>query len=99
MIQAMKKLDFLGWIYGLLHAVIGGGASAVIAGISAGLVAPKELAFGGMGSVKLMGACFVVNALLSAFMYLKDSPVPNVIESVTTTQTVSSSTTVTPAKE
>jgi hypothetical protein len=95
-IDAIKKLDFLGWIYGLLHAAIGGGSSAVVAGFSASIIAPKELGFGGAASFKLMLLCFGFNAMLSAFLYLKDSPVPKVIESVTTTQTVSSSTTVTP---
>jgi hypothetical protein len=98
MIAAMKRLDVLGWLYGLLHAAIGGGAGAVTAGFSASLIAPKELSFGGMASLKLMGLCFCVNAAFSMFLYLKDSPLPKVIEekTTTTTQTVASITTTTP---
>ena len=79
MIDTLKKLDLLGWLYGLFHAAIGGGASAVVAGLSAGMIAPKELSFGGLGSLKLMGMCFLISAAINGFMYLKDSPVPKIV--------------------
>jgi hypothetical protein len=79
-LRHVKHLDLAGWLYGLGHAAIGGGASAVVAGFSASVIAPAEIPFGGLASFKLMGLCFLVNALLSGFMYLKQSPLPEIVE-------------------
>jgi len=76
----VKHLDYQGWLYGLGHAAIGGGASAVVAGFSASVIAPQELPFAGMASVKLMALCFGFNAVLSIFLYLKESPLPPMCE-------------------
>lgn len=71
------------WLRGLLAAVIGGGSGGVTAGVGANLIAPDRfnLAGGSTALVKLMGVCFLLNALLSAFFYLKQSPIPQDQES------------------
>lgn len=59
------------WIRGLLAAVIGGASNAVTTVI----VAPETFNFQeGLGK---LGAIAASSALVSAAMYLKQSPVPN----------------------
>jgi hypothetical protein len=76
----VQHLDIKGWLYGFFHATIGGGASAVVGGFSASILKPSDFAFASTESLKLMGMMFVFNFCLSAFLYLKESPVPNIIE-------------------
>lgn len=66
------------WLHGLVAAVIGGGAGAVTAGVSASVIDPSHFNFGGELShtLRLMLGIFVVNGILSAFAYLQKSPVP-----------------------
>jgi hypothetical protein len=85
MIAKLRKLDFLGWIYGLLSAVIGGGASSVTAAVAASIIKPDDFALAGAASIKLMMSCFMINAVISMFLYLKQSPLPKILESSTTT--------------
>lgn len=70
------------WVYGLVGAFIGGGASAVTGGFSAAIIAPDKFNVNtgaGFGHiVEMMGACFLINGLLGMFLYLKQSPVPPV---------------------
>jgi hypothetical protein len=85
MINQLKHLDFWGWIYGLLSAVIGGGASSVTAAIAASIIKPQDFALAGAASIKLMLSVFAINALISLFLYLKQSPLPKIVDSTTTT--------------
>lgn len=73
------KLDWAHWIYGLFAALIGGGAGSVTGGIGASYLAPGQ--FGASGTagwntLKLMVICFAINGGISAFAYLKQSPLP-----------------------
>jgi hypothetical protein len=77
---SVKHLDIKGWLYGFFHATIGGGASAVAGGFSASILKPEDFSFASAESFKLMGMMFVVNFCLSGFLYLKESPIPNIIE-------------------
>jgi hypothetical protein len=79
-VAKIQQLDFKGWLYGFFHATIGGGASAVVGAFSASVIKPNDFGIGGANSLKLMGMMFAFNFILSAFLYLKDSPVPNIIE-------------------
>lgn len=72
----IKHLDWEGWLYGLLHAAVGGGAASASTGISGSVIDPANLAFGTMNSLKLMGVSFIVSAVISILMYLKQSPLP-----------------------
>ena len=84
------------WVHGLAAAFIGGGASAVTGGITVSGIAPNQFNFGAqLGAMgKLMLALFVVNGAMSAFAYLKQSPLPT--ESVQVVETKTTSVTVTP---
>ena len=62
--------NFSVWVKGLVAAVVGGAANAVTTVI----VAPDTFNFqGGLGK---LGAVAGASALVSAAMYLKQSPVP-----------------------
>ncbi len=71
-------LDWGHWLKGLMAALIGGGAGGVTNGISANLILPDQVnVHGGLRNMLwLMGVSFAINAALSAFFYLKQSPVP-----------------------
>jgi hypothetical protein len=80
MIEQIKHLDFRGWVYGLLSAIIGGGAGSVTAAIAASIIKPQDFALANAASFKLMFSVFGINALISMFMYLKQSPLPAIVE-------------------
>jgi hypothetical protein len=66
------------WLHGLFAALIGGGASSVSAGFANCIVDPKDFnAGGGLAHLgETMVVTFVVSGALSAFAYLKQSPLP-----------------------
>lgn len=71
-------LNWKNWIYGLLAAIIGGGASAVVAAFSASMIAPGQFNLTDhIGNFfKLAGTTFAINGFMSAMFYLKQSPLP-----------------------
>lgn len=75
------KLDWAHWLYGLVSGFIGGGASAVTSGLTAIGIDPEHFNLGssphGLRHVgALIGATFLVSGGISAFAYLKQSPLP-----------------------
>ena len=68
------------WAHGLVASFIGGGAGAVTAGITASMLAPGQFNLHETDAVwnmfKLMYWTFGLNGMLSAFLYLKQSPLP-----------------------
>ena len=83
------KLNWAGWLYGLISGFIGGGASAVTAGVVLPGLDAKDFNFGG-GIHKLlfaMGAFFLVHGILVAMAYLAKSPLPQVETTVTVATT------------
>lgn len=64
-------MDWQTWVKGLVSAIIGGGAAAVTVVI----VDPLQFNFQ-TGAAKLL-TVIGVNAIISAAMYLKASPLPN----------------------
>lgn len=84
------KLDWSHWLYGLIAATIGGGAGAISAGFAAPMIAPGQFGVGGdpgWNNLKLMAAVFVISGIVSAAAYLKQSPLPAQIVTVTDTKT------------
>jgi hypothetical protein len=80
-INYIKDLDWHSWLYGLVSAAIGGGAGAATAGFTAIGLAPDTFNLEQPGLVlKLAAISFAVNAILSVFLYLKQSPLPKVEE-------------------
>lgn len=87
------------WLHGLFAALIGGGASAVTSGIVLPGLSPSAYNFQGQifPLFKAMAAMFIVNGLFSAFLYLKQSPLP--AESLEITATQTTTLTATPSDE
>jgi hypothetical protein len=81
------KLDWQHWLYGLAAAVIGGGASAVTAGIGASMLAPGQFNLSGEGwnVFKLVSLVFAINGMITAMAYLKQSPLPAIESSTSVT--------------
>lgn len=73
-----KYLKWETWAYGFGTAVIGGGAGAVTATVTAGLLAPNEfnLTDKVWKFITLAVATFVLNGAYAAFKYLQQSPLP-----------------------
>lgn len=75
------------WFYGLASAAIGGGSAAVVSGFTAmGFDPAKFNLTNSSGILHLLGLTavnFVFSGILSAFFYLKQSPLPP--ESITST--------------
>lgn len=68
------------WFHRLMAAFIGGGAGAVTSGLTSMGFAPEKFNLtntsGLLHLVGLMAANFIVNGLLSAMFYLRQSPLP-----------------------
>ena len=74
-----SHLDWRNWLYGLFSALIGGGAGAVTSAVSVSIMDPKDFNLMGAKTLQLAGMVFLVNGALSAFFYLKQSPLPSVV--------------------
>jgi hypothetical protein len=74
----LGNLAWGSWFYGLIAGAIGGGSAAVTGGFSASVIDPKDFGFGGTQSLKLMALTFGFSALMSAFLYLKQNPLPSI---------------------
>ena len=77
------------WLYGLVAAIIGGGAGSITAAFSATVIDPGSFnVHGGLHHIlELMGVTFVMSGLLHAAGYLAQSPLPAETTIVTTTAT------------
>ena len=65
-------LSWQTWVHGLLGAAIGGGANS----IAVCAVKPEDFNLGdGLGA---LGKVFVISSIISAALYLKASPVPQI---------------------
>lgn len=72
------KLSTKHWLHGLGAAFIGGGSSAVSAGFSVAILDPNKFNFssGAWSLIQMMFVTFLVSGILTAFAYLKQSPIP-----------------------
>lgn len=88
------------WLYGLGSATIGGGAAAIISGISSMGIAPDKFnltnASGFFHLLEMVVINFVFSGILSAVFYLRQSPLPVETFTETTTATVVTTQTKTP---
>ena len=68
------------WLYGLASATIGGGSAAIVSGVTSMWFDPDKFNLTNMSGVLhllgLMAVNFLFSGLLSAFFYLKQSPLP-----------------------
>jgi hypothetical protein len=93
------KLNWAAWLYGLGSGFIGGGAGAFGAGFGGLMTDPEHFnpANGPRHILVLMGYTFLFSGLITAFAYLKQSPLPAV--ETTTTVSMSKTTTVSATKD
>lgn len=72
------RLDWGHWFMGLMAALITGGAGSITTTGAAGWIAPESFNMaGGMHKTLLLfGTSFIINGVLGAAAYLKQSPVP-----------------------
>jgi hypothetical protein len=87
---SLGNLNWGAWFYGLIAAVIGGGAGSVVSVVGTAIVIPGSVGLSGDAgwtSLKLMGVTFVVHAGVAMFLYLSKSPLPQVEVQVQTTKT------------
>jgi hypothetical protein len=76
--EARKEISMNVWLLGILAAFISGGASGVVAGVTATGIDPAS--FNWTTQLKntfiLMGIVFVISGALGVAAYLKQSPLP-----------------------
>ena len=74
------RLKWKSWFYGSIGAMIGGGSSAVVATVSAMTITPMDYDLNRRlpHTLQLFGTCFVLNAIVSLFLWLKQRPVPEI---------------------
>lgn len=78
------------WFYGLGSAMIGGGSAAVVSGLTSMGFDPQKFNLTNLSGVAhllgLMAVNFLFSGLMSAFFYLKQSPLPpeSTVETVET---------------
>ncbi len=69
------------WIHGLGAAFIGGGAAAVVSGLTSMGIAPEKFnlqnASGMLHLLGLVAANFIFNGILSAMFFLRQAPLPD----------------------
>ena len=73
------NLNWGAWLYGLVAAVIGGGAGSVISVVGTAIVIPGSVGLSGSAgwtTLKLMGVTFIVHGGVAMFLYLSKSPLP-----------------------
>lgn len=79
------------WLHRLIAAFIGGGASALVTGLTSMGFAPDKFNLsdvsGALRLLGLMGANFLVSGVLSVAFYLRQSPLPD--EPTGNTETIS----------
>lgn len=68
------KLNWGVWLYGLVAALVGGGASAISAGVAQSITDPTHADVHHL--FYLMGITFIVAGAIAAFAYLAKSPLP-----------------------
>lgn len=83
------KLDWDHWLYGLIGAIIGGGSTSVVASIAAMGLTPGQYNLSDHldKTLKMFFTCFVINGVISMFMWLRQKPLPDVETEVTIAHT------------
>ena len=99
---ALSNFDWTAWLIGLLHAFIGGGATAVVSIAAFSAADPTgDLNLHSFQTIRAMVFVFLTSGAFNLFLYLKQSPLPQTISKVTSTTTVQKveETTIEPGKD
>lgn len=70
------------WLHSLISAFIGGGATAVVSGFSAMVIAPDkfDMHTNLSNTLKMAGATFLIAGVMNAAAKLSKSPLPEIEE-------------------
>jgi hypothetical protein len=77
------RLDWSQWLYGIFAGFIGGGAGAVVSGVTVSAVDPADFNFSTGKFYVLVLTIFTANGLLNMFAFLHQNPLP-AVRTVTT---------------
>lgn len=80
-----SDLDLKNWIYGLVAAVVGGGANAAVGGFAINTADPAHFNAQHSDLYGVVFKMFLTSAVMSFFMYLKQNPVPHITSETTLT--------------
>lgn len=80
MIKKVTRLDWRGWLKGLLAAAIQGVGTALSVITAAQFIRPDQLGYAWEGLTKLAMGTAVISAIIGVGLYLKQSPLPADIE-------------------
>lgn len=72
MLKVAGKLDWGGWIRGVIGAVISGGAASIASGISVTALDKSH----DINTLEVMGLTFLVSGVVSLAKYLEQHPLP-----------------------
>ena len=78
------RFDWGNWLYGLFSGFIGGGAGAVVSGVTVSMFDKDNFYIGSSKFFLLVGAVFLTNGTLTALAFLKQQPLPPHLKTVTT---------------
>jgi len=95
-----KKLDWRGWMLGIMGAIISGGAGALGSGLGTSVVDPKDfnLTAGFSHVLEVMATSFAISAAFSLAKFLQTHPIPEALTINTSGPvTVTQNTTVNPS--
>jgi hypothetical protein len=75
-----RVLDWKPWLYGLAAAGIGGAASGITGGGIVYVIDPRQFNIWTAAFWQLVAALLVLNGGFSMWLYLKQSPLPKIVE-------------------
>lgn len=76
MLAVAGKLDWGGWIKGLVGAIISGGAASVGSGISVTMLDKAH----DINTLEVMGVTFLISGAVSLAKFLQQHPIPDDIQ-------------------
>jgi hypothetical protein len=75
MMTTASRLDWQGWVRGVVGAFISGGAAAISSGFAASLLDKGH----DLNILELMGTTFLISGIVSLTKFLQTEPVPAII--------------------
>jgi hypothetical protein len=76
----INRFDWGSWLYGIFAGFIGGGAGAVVSGVTVSVADPDHFNPTTGKFYALVGFVFIASGTLNAFAYLHQNPLPKEID-------------------